>query len=153
MANPVQPNELDYESPYNEMKIARSEHINLNGSGYKATMSYGWDGANPQPLKTDSTGQLLSVDGTTASPVNVGQTTSNTTAAQLNSGSIASINGILVQALSTNSASVFIGGSSVTTSTGFELQAGQAVPFTCSNITSLYVVGANTSDKVCWNVL
>lgn len=91
--------------------------------------------------------------GTTSASVNVGQTTSGTTAVQLDASSIASTNGILVQALSTNTASVFIGGSGVTTSTGFELQAGQAVPFTCNNITNLYVVGSNTTDKVCWNVM
>jgi len=91
--------------------------------------------------------------GSSSSTVNVGQTTSGTTAVQLTATSISMTNGILVQALSTNTASVFIGGTGVTTATGFELQPGQAVPFTAANITSLYVVGSNTSDKVCWNVL
>lgn len=83
----------------------------------------------------------------------VGQTTSNTTAVQLSAVSTPATNGILVQALSTNTASVFIGGSGVATSSGFELQAGQAVPFTVDNITDLYVIGSNGTDKVCWNVL
>jgi hypothetical protein len=84
---------------------------------------------------------------------NVGQTTSNTSAIQLTASSIPAFNGMLIQAISTNAASVFIGGSGVTTSTGFELQAGQAVPFTAANINLLYVIGSNNTDKVCWNVL
>lgn len=91
--------------------------------------------------------------GTTAATVKVGQTTSAATAVQLSASSTPSTNGILVQAISTNTASVFIGDATVTTSSGFELQPGQAVPFTASNITALYVIGSNTSDKVCWNVM
>jgi hypothetical protein len=91
--------------------------------------------------------------GTASASINVNQTTSNSTAVQFQSGSIASTNGILVQALSTNTASVFIGGSGVTTSNGFELQAGQAVPFTASNVNLLYVIGSNNTDKICWSVL
>lgn len=91
--------------------------------------------------------------GTTSATVNVGQQTSNTTAVQISSSSTPSTNGILVQGLSANTASVYVGGSGVTTATGFELQPGQAAPFTCSNITALYVIGSNSTDKVCWNVL
>ncbi len=122
------------------------------------------DNTTPIPVAVDPvTGEILTnatatISGNVAvstepSPVNVGQTTSGTSAVQLSSTSIVPVNGILVQAISTNTASVFIGGSGVTTSTGFELQAGQAVPFTCNNITDLYVVGSNTTDKVCWNVM
>jgi len=89
--------------------------------------------------------------GTTSATVNVGQKTSNTSAQQLSASSTVPTNGILVQALSTNTASVFIGGSGVTTSNGFELQPGQAVPFT-ANLNTLYVIGSNATDKVCWNV-
>lgn len=95
----------------------------------------------------------LSEVGTTPALIKVGQTISNTSAVQLTATSIISTNGILVQGLSANTANVYIGNSSVTTSTGFQLQAGQAVPFTCSNINQLYVIGANNTDGVCWNVL
>ncbi len=84
--------------------------------------------------------------------VNVGQTSASTNAVPIHSGSIAPTNGILVQALSGNTASVFIGGTGVTTVTGFELQKGQATSFAVANISLLYVVGSNTSDGVCWNV-
>lgn len=105
--------------------------------------------ANPLPTGTNSLGSV----GSLLTGPNVGQTTSNTSAVQLQAGSIAAKNGMLVQALSTNTASVFIGGSGVTTSTGYELVAGQAVPFTASNVNVLYVIGANNTDKVCWNIL
>jgi hypothetical protein len=104
----------------------------------------------PVAISSDQSGIPV---GTESASVNVGQTTSGTSAVQLSATSIASTNGILVQAISTNTASVFIGGSGVTTGSGFELQAGQAVPFTASNITALYVVGSNITDKVCWNVM
>lgn len=83
----------------------------------------------------------------------VGQTTSNTSAVQLSGSSSPATNGIIVQAMSTNALSVFIGPSGVTSSNGFELQAGQASSFTTTNITGLYVIGGNNTDKVCWSVL
>jgi hypothetical protein len=90
--------------------------------------------------------------GTTSAVVNVGQKTVNTTAVQLSASSTVPTNGIIIQALSTNSASIFVGGSGVTTSTGFELVAGQAMSFTC-NLNTLYIISvASTTDKVCFNV-
>jgi len=85
----------------------------------------------------------------------VGQTTSHaSTPQQLNGGSsIPATNGVLVQALAANTNNVYIGGSGVTSSNGFELQPGQAVPFTVDNVADLYVIGGTGSDKVCWNVL
>lgn len=109
--------------------------------------------ANSIPITIASDQGAIGSVGTTSASVSVGQTTSNTSAVQLNSSSTPSTNGILVQALSANAASVYIGGSGVTTSTGFELQPGQAVAFSASNITALYVIGANNTDGVCWNVL
>lgn len=89
--------------------------------------------------------------GTTSAVVNVGQQTSSTSAVQLSSTSTVPTNGIVVQAISSNIASVFIGGSGVTTSTGFELQPGQSVSFT-ANLNTLYIIGSNSSDKVCYNI-
>lgn len=89
--------------------------------------------------------------GTTPAIVNVGQKASNITAVQLSAASTVPTNGIIVQAISTNTASVFIGGLGVLTSTGYELQAGQAAPFT-ANLNTLYVIGTNGTDRVCWTV-
>lgn len=94
--------------------------------------------------------------GTASATVHVGQTTSGVAAVQLHAGSIPSTNGVLVQALAGNVASVFVGGSGVATSGasgGFELQAGQATPFTVADLNALYVIGSNGTDGVCWSVL
>lgn len=122
-------------------------------------------GASTSSLQTTGNASLSSIDtklsgalsvtgsavGTSSAVVNVGQQTSNTTAVQLSASSTVPTNGIIVQAISTNTASVFVGGSGATTANSFELQAGQAAPFT-ANLNTLYVVGTNNTDKVCWTV-
>lgn len=57
--------------------------------------------------------------------------------------------GITIEALSTNSLSVYVGASGVTTSTGIEIPAGAAMSFPASNSNLLYVIGT-TSDKISW---
>lgn len=82
----------------------------------------------------------------------VGQTTASTTAVRLYGGTIPVTNGIFVQALSTNTVSVFVGGSDVKTTTGYELQAGQCIPFTVDDIRDLFVISVSGSPAVCWSV-
>lgn len=89
--------------------------------------------------------------GTISAAINVGQQTSNTSAVQLSSTSTVPTNGIVVEALVGNAAVVYIGGSGVTTSSGFQLSAGQSVSLTC-NLNTIYVIGSNNTDKVCWSV-
>lgn len=90
--------------------------------------------------------------GTTSAVVNVGQKTVNTSAVQISASSTIPVNGIIIRALSTNAASVFVGGSGVTTSTGFELVAGESMSFT-ANLNTLYIISvASTTDKICYNV-
>lgn len=89
--------------------------------------------------------------GTASAVINIGQTTSAVTAVQLSASSTIPTNGIIIQALSTNTASVFIGGSGVTTATGFELTSGSSLTIT-SNLNTIYVIGSNATDKVCWSV-
>jgi len=90
--------------------------------------------------------------GTPSATINIGQTTSAVTATQLTASSIAMTNGVVVQALSTNTASVYIGNSSVTTANGFELTAGSSLTISPSNVNLVYVIGSNATDKVCWSV-
>ena len=100
----------------------------------------------------NGTTTIAGLVGTTSAVINVNQKTVSTTAVQLSVTSTVPTNGIIVQALSTNAASIFVGGSGVTTSTGFELVAGQAMSFTC-NLNTLYIISASsTTDKVCYNV-
>lgn len=90
--------------------------------------------------------------GTTSAAVNVGQKTVSTTAVQISAGSTVPTNGIIVKALSTNSAPIFVGGSSVTTSNGYELVAGESISFT-ANLNTLYIIStASTTDKIAYNV-
>ena len=89
--------------------------------------------------------------GTASAVVNVGQQTSNTSAVQLSASSTIPTNGIVIEALIANAAVVYIGGSGVTTSTGFQLSPGQSLTLTC-NLNTIYVIGSNATDKVCWSV-
>ena len=113
------------------------------------------DGTNLYSLKVNADGSINTAGGNTGTPsatINIGQTTSAVTATQLTASSIAMTNGIVIQALSTNTASVYIGNSSVTTANGFELTAGSSLTISPSNINLVYVIGANATDKVCWSV-
>lgn len=75
-----------------------------------------------------------------------GQQAATGTAAALPSGSL--VNGVIVQALSTNTASVYVGKTGVTTSTGFELQPGQATSVAVANLSDVFIVG--NTQSVCW---
>jgi len=115
---------------------------------------------NPLPVGTNSIGNVglnagsntIGNTGTPSATINIGQTTSAVTATQLTASSIAMTNGVVIQALSTNTASVYIGNSSVTTANGFELTAGSSLTISPSNINLVYVIGTNATDKVCWSV-
>lgn len=103
---------------------------------------------NALPAGTNTIGKV----GTTSAVVNVGQQTVNTTAVQISAVSTVPTNGIIVRALSTNTASIFVGDSGVTTTNGFELVAGESMSFT-ANLNTLYIrSAASASDKVCYNV-
>lgn len=91
--------------------------------------------------------------GSILSGPNTGQIAVATTAAQLATISTAVFNGILIQAISTNAASVFIGNASVSTTNGFEIMPGGAYPMTPANLNQVYSIGFNTTDRVAWNVM
>jgi hypothetical protein len=60
------------------------------------------------------------------------------------------INGLVVQALAGNVGKVYVGASGVTSGTGFELQAGQAASAGIVNANTMWVVGPNVGDGVCF---
>lgn len=132
-------------------EITREEHRSVNGVNAKAVAPYGFDGTNLQPLKTDNTGQLyLANPGSAATPtvVQYGHATISvtSTAVQLASNAVA---GVIIQALSGNTASIYVGDSSVTSSNGFELQPGQATAVAIDNTNRLYINGT-ASDGICF---
>ena len=124
---------------------------NTTGTGLLGVGLLGFDGTNYQKLTTTGTGSGALAIGTASAVVNVGQQTSNTSAVQLSASSTVPTNGIVIEALIANAAVVYIGGSGVTTSTGFQLSPGQSLTLTC-NLNTIYVIGSNATDKVCWSV-
>lgn len=78
-----------------------------------------------------------------------GQKTSSGTAVAI-STSQAIQNGVIVQALSGNAASVYVGATGVTSSTGFELQPGQATSIGVNNLSSVFVISTTSGDGICF---
>lgn len=106
------------------------------------------------PLQSDANGNLktncvtgcsgATLPGSTFS----GQQAVTATAAALATHTLTS--GICVQALSTNTISVFVGPSGVTTSTGQEIPPGAASCVALSNANEIYVVASTTGATVTW---
>jgi len=78
-----------------------------------------------------------------------GQQTSTGTAVAI-SGSQSITVGVIVQAKSTNTNSVYVGPSGVSSSTGFELQPGQATSMAVNNLNLVYVISTHSGDGVCY---
>ncbi len=126
----------------------------VSGSVSVLNQSSGGSAASVQLLPSSSD---IGYVGTwpTGSPI-AGQTSSSVKAVPLTTNSYPSTNGILVQGLSTNIASVFVGASTVASvgvTGGFEIQPGQAVPQTAANASQIFIIGPNNTDSVCWTVL
>ena len=99
-----------------------------------------------RPTDKVSAGGGGGVAGTIGNNVYTSQVTISG-ATVLGSGRI--MNGIIIQALSTNAASIYVGAAGVTTSTGFELQAGQATSLAINDLSKVYVTGTQ-GDKACY---
>jgi len=81
------------------------------------------------------------------------QVTVGTTAVQLSNVTIPSGFSVVVKALAGNTGKVYIGLSSVTTSNGYELSAGEeAPPLQISNLNVLYAVADAAGQKICYIV-
>jgi hypothetical protein len=111
------------------------------------------DGSGAEvPVAVDKdTGELfVSSGGGTTTPtvpsIVSGQQTATSSAAALSSHSLKQ--GVVLQALSTNTVSVFIGPSGVTSSTGLELPAGGSVTLPVNNTNVVYIVSASDSPAV-----
>lgn len=81
-----------------------------------------------------------------------GQQTVNTTAVQVTSSSNSLTNGVIIKALTTNAAIIYVGSSSVTTSNGDALEPGESRGYGVSNTNIPYIISvASTTDKVTWS--
>jgi len=75
------------------------------------------------------------------------------TAVQLTSSTVDCRRGILVKAAGANTAKIYVGESGVTSSTGFELAAGEQVVLPVLTPSEVYVVGASGSQAASFVVI
>lgn len=113
------------------------------------------DGETPLALEINpNTGRALVDAEVTVSPAELpaalvnNQQTVTASAAALPSGTLTQ--GVILESLSSNTVSVFVGGAGVTTSTGYELQPGASVGIAVNNTDAIYVVCATGSPVVTW---
>ena len=100
-----------------------------------------------RPTDKLSMGGGSGVGSTIGNSVLTAQVVAGITAMSLAASPIRIMNGLIVEALSTNTASVYIGGIDVDSNGGFELQPGQSTSLAINDISKVYVIG-NGSDKV-----
>jgi len=129
----------------------------ITGTGtVYVTITFGGTSTNVQTVSgTVNLGTGANTIGATT-PVMVSSFATNqqsvtTSAAAL--GTQATARGICVEALSSNTLSIFIGGSGVTTSSGLELPAGAAWCGPLSNSNLIYVIASATGQTVTWFAL
>ena len=58
--------------------------------------------------------------------------------------------GVIIQALSTNTNNVYVGGSGVTSALGIELTAGESVPIECDDVADVYIDVDTNGEGVKW---
>jgi len=81
-----------------------------------------------------------------------GQVTVGTSVVQLPDVAIPDGFAVVIKAMNSNSGKVYIGGSGVSTSNGYELGAGEAVGLKVSNLNYVYAIADTADQKVCWIV-
>ena len=74
------------------------------------------------------------------------QQTCNVTASALPSQALT--NGVVVKALKTNTAIVYLGGSGVAPTSGYPLVAGESISYAVSSLSSIYLICQNTTDVI-----
>ena len=79
-----------------------------------------------------------------------GQNTDVDAAAEVIVGGDNPIKAIVVKAMSTNTGIIYVGLSTVLTTTGFELEAGESIMFECDNLSQVYVIASIANQKVCY---
>jgi hypothetical protein len=111
------------------------------------------DGVTPVVLEADPTTHALVIEATFAaialpSTIRNNQQTVTTSAVALPSGALTQ--GVILEALSTNTISIFVGGVGVTTSTGTELQPGASTSVAVNNTNVIFVICATGSPVITW---
>lgn len=55
-------------------------------------------------------------------------------------------NGVVLKADASNSGTIYVGPAGVTTTTGYPLKPGEAISYGVGNLSSIYMIGTNTTD-------
>lgn len=78
----------------------------------------------------------------------------DTTAEALADSTVSGHAGILIKALLTNTATIFVGPSGVATTTGFELSPGESLQYD-PNVPAadIFVIASANDQKACWKVV
>lgn len=79
-----------------------------------------------------------------------GQITCTSSGVAVQGTSDALTNGAFIKALAGNTGKIYVGGSNVTVSGGYELSAGEVIIAQVANLNEIYVVSTVNGDKVCW---
>lgn len=136
-----------------------SGRVPVDGSGVTQPVSGSFFPAT-QPVSAVAlplpAGAATSALQTPPSSLTFGQATIATpsTAKQLTASTTTMQNGAVAQALAGNVGLVYVGFSNVTglggAHPGYELQAGQAMPLGLTDLSTVYVIGVNVGDGVCF---
>jgi hypothetical protein len=99
----------------------------------------GSDGTNVRTLKTDANGELVvSQTGTPAATIYNGKTTVTSAGSRVTlASSQAILNSVAIRALSTNTGIIYVGNSTVASTNGLQLQAGDAVTIAVANLNTV----------------
>lgn len=90
------------------------------------------------------------VNPTTPSTLRNGQITVASSGTRVPLAGSTAVVSVLVQALSTNTGSIWVGDSTVTVSIGFELQPGQSTGIAIDNLSKVFVDATTNGDKACF---
>ncbi len=133
--------------------IENAEHIGADTTGdnitAKKVASYQWDGENWQRASTtQSISGSVTVSTSTPTAVVAFKTTVTTAGTRVQLGSNV-ISGVILEAPSTNSGLIYVGGSNVSSTVfGAELQPGQSTSIAIDNTNKIYVDSSVNGDKV-----
>lgn len=88
-----------------------------------------------------------------AYPKASGQITVTTAGTEVRGSNVVSLGGFMVRALSTNTGKMYIGNAgndTVSSSTGYELSAGDQIFIDVENLNEILVDSSVNGEKVCW---
>lgn len=123
-------------------KITTTGKANVNSAGTDALAL--------AMVQVDTSGNPVGPSGTNpnTNPATVYTAQQTATSSAVALASQALVNGAVVTALTTNTVTVYVGPSGVTSSTGYPLTAGQSISFGVTNTNAIYIIAPTGSPVV-----